>query len=106
MDHGNLSQTDIFLEHHDYELFLLNQEIDIPSGNLNHLESHDCEKLCQDDPLFTHTTNLSLTYAQPHFIAQHNCEDLKLTDDPSTVPTPTKAYSGHALNPICAHNPF
>ena len=26
LDHGNLSQTDVFLEHHDYELPLLNQE--------------------------------------------------------------------------------
>ena len=46
----NLSQTDVSLEHYDYELFLLNQEIDTPSDNLSHQESHNCEKLCQDDP--------------------------------------------------------
>ena len=32
-----------FLEHHDYELFLLNQEIDKPSDNLSHQESYNCE---------------------------------------------------------------
>ena len=50
LDHTNLSQTDVFLEHHDYELILLNQEIDTPSDNLSHQESHDCDELCQDDP--------------------------------------------------------
>ena len=39
-------------------------------------------------------------------MAQHNCEDLKPTDTPSTAPTFIKASSGHALHPICAHNPF
>ena len=34
------------------------------------------------------------------------CEDLKLTDTPCTVPSLTKASSGHPLNPICAHNPI
>ena len=50
LDDGNLSQTDVFLEYHDYELFLLNQEIDAPSDNLSHQESHNCEKLCQMTP--------------------------------------------------------
>ena len=94
-----------FLEHHDYELFLLNQEIDAPSDNLSHQESHNCEKLCQDDPFFTHATDLCLDFALPHFMAQHIYEDMKPTDTPSTVPTFTKAYSGHALYPMCAHNP-
>ena len=53
LDNPNLSQTDIFLEPHGYELFPLNQEIDTPSDNVNHQESHICEKLCQDDPFFT-----------------------------------------------------
>ena len=70
LKHANLSQTDIFLEHHDYELFLLNQEIDAPSDNLSHQESHSCEKLCQDDPFFTHVTNFSLTLHYP--ISWHN----------------------------------
>ena len=34
LDHGNPSQTYVFLEHHEYELFLLNQEIDAPSEPL------------------------------------------------------------------------
>ena len=62
--------------------------------------------LCQDDPLFTHTKDLSLTFALPHFMAQHNCKDLKLPDTPSTVPTFTNASTDHILNPIYAHNPF
>ena len=94
-----------FHEHHDYELFLLNQEIDAPSENLAHHDSHDCEKLHHDDTLFTHAKDL-VFFAIPHFMAQHNCEDLKPTDTPSKVPTCTKASSGHALNPICGHNPF
>ena len=50
LNHANLSQTYVFHEHHDYEVFLLNQEIHAPSDNLSHQESHNCEKLCQDDP--------------------------------------------------------
>ena len=106
LDHANPSQTDVFLEHHDYELFLLDQEIDTPSDNLSHQGSHNCEKLCQDDTFLTHVTNFSLTFAIPHFMAQHNCEDLSPTDTPSTVPTFTKASSGYELNPTCAHNLF
>ena len=105
LDHGNLSQTDVFLEHYGCELFLLNQEIDTPSDNLSHQETHNCEKSCQADPFFTHGTDLSLAFAIPHFMAQHNCEDLKSTDTPSTVPKLYKASSGHTLNTICSHNP-
>ena len=105
--HGNLSPTDAFHEQHDYELSLLNQEIDTPSENLSHQDSHDCEKLCHDYPLFIQAANLSLSFALPHFMEQHNTEDLKPTDTPSSaVPTFTKASSGCTLNPICAHNPF
>ena len=43
LDNGNTSLTDVFLEHHDYEWFLLKKEIDTPSDNLSHQESHDCE---------------------------------------------------------------
>ena len=43
LDHANPSQMDDFLEHHDYEQFLLNQDIDTPSHNLSHQESHNCE---------------------------------------------------------------
>ena len=38
LDNANLSQTNVFLEPHDYELFLLSQEIDISSDNLSHQE--------------------------------------------------------------------
>ena len=57
LDQTNLSQTDAFLEHHKYELFILNQEIDTPSDNLSHQDSPNCDKLYQDDPFFTHATN-------------------------------------------------
>ena len=106
LDNMNLSKTNIVLEPHDYELFLLSQEIDTPSDNLSHQESHICEKFCQDHHFFTHATNLGLTFALPHFRAQHNYEDLKPTDNPFTVPTFTKADNGHMLNPLCGHNPL
>ena len=39
-------------------------------------------------------------------MAQHNCEELKLPDTLSTVPTFVQTSSEHTLNPICAHNPM
>ena len=39
-------------------------------------------------------------------MAQHNCEDLKPADTPSTVPTATQASRDHPFNPRCAHNPM
>ena len=36
LDNANLLPTDIFFEHHDYELFLLQKEIDEPYDNLSH----------------------------------------------------------------------
>ena len=98
-----LPPTDVFLEHHDYDLFLLNQEIDTQSYNLNHQDTHVCEN--QDDILI-HASNLIHTFALPQFMVQHNCEDLKPTDNPSTVPTAIQASSNHPINPICAHNPM
>ena len=44
LDNNNFSPTDVFTEQHDYDLFLLNQEIATPSDNLNHQDSHACEK--------------------------------------------------------------
>ena len=43
LDHTNLSPTDVFSGHHDYELFFLQKEIDAPSDNLNFQNTHDCE---------------------------------------------------------------
>ena len=37
-------------------------------------------------------------------MAQHNCEDLKPTDTPSTVSTFTEASSDYTSNQICPHN--
>ena len=75
-----------FSVQHDYDLSLLNQEIDTPSDNLNHQDTHVCEKQGQDAFLI-HDTDLSNNFALPQFMRQHNCEDLKPTDTPSTVST-------------------
>ena len=106
MDNVQLSQTDVFLAPHDYELFLPSQEIDTSLDNHNHLKSPACENLCQDDLFFTHATNLGLQFALPHFMVQHNYEDLKSTDDPITVPTFIKVDNGHEFKLVCAHKPF
>ena len=86
-------------------MFLLNQEIDTPSDNLNHQDTHVCEKQGQDDFLI-HVTDLSHNFAPPQFMAQHNCEDLKPTDTPSTFSTFTQASSDHTSIQICAHDPI
>ena len=93
--HANLSPTDVFSEHHDYELFLLQKKFDVPNDNPNHYDIHTCE--IQDDILI-HATNLSNTFALPHFMAQHNGEDQDPSDDPIAVPT--------AFQASCAHNPM
>ena len=95
--------TNVFHEHYDYDLFLLNQEIDTPSGNLNFQDTRICEN--QDDVLI-HATNLSHIFALPQFMSQHNYKDLSPTDTPSTVPTAIQASSDYPFNPWCAHNPM
>ena len=102
-NNSNLSPTDIFLEHHDYKLSLLQKEIDAPYDNLSHQETHVCEMQNQDDFLI-HATNLSHNFALPAFMAQHNYEDLKPIDTPSTFLTFTQASSDHTSNSICTHN--
>ena len=39
-------------------------------------------------------------------MAEHNCEDLKPIDTPSTFLTFTQASHDHTSNSICAHNPM
>ena len=102
LDHTNLSPTDVFSEHHDYELFLLQNEIDAPNDNPDYYDIHTCE--IQDDILI-HATNLSNTFALPKFMAQHSCQYQEPTDDPSAVPTTSKASCDHTLHPNCAHLP-
>ena len=67
----NLSPTDVFSGHHDYEMFLLQKEIDAPHDNLNHHVPHDCEDQDQDT-ILTHATILNHTFALPQFMDQHN----------------------------------
>ena len=103
LDHTKNSPTDLFSTHHDYELFLLQKELDAPNNNLNHYNFHTCEN--QDDILI-HTTNLSNIFALPQFMAQHTCDDQEPTDDPIAVPTASQASCDHTLKPKCAHNPI
>ena len=49
LESNKVSPTEVFSVQHDYDLFLLNQEIDTPSDNLNHQDSHVCEQQRQDD---------------------------------------------------------
>ena len=62
LHHTKLSPTDVFSEHHDYKLFLLQNEIDAPNDSPNHDDIHNWEN--QDDSLI-HATNLSNTFALP-----------------------------------------
>ena len=71
LDDTNLSATDVFSGHHDYELFLLQKEIDAPHDNLNHHDIHGFEEQDQDD-ILTHATILSHTFALPQFMEQNN----------------------------------
>ena len=103
LDYANLSPTDVFLGHHDYDLFLLNQEIDTPSDNLNFQNTHVGDN---EDVSLIHATNLSHTFALPQFMAQHNYEGLNPTDNPSGVPTANQGSNDHHFNPWCAHYPM
>ena len=103
LDHTNLSSADVFSEHHDYKLFLLQNKIDAPNDNPDHYDIHTCE--IQDDILI-HATNLSNTFALPKFMAQHNCGDQEPTDNPSAVPTASPSSCDHTLKLKCAHNPI
>ena len=99
----NPSPRDVFSEHHDYEMFLLQKEIDAPHANLNHHVPHACEEQDQDT-ILTHATILSHTFALPQFMDQHNCEDQEPTDTPSTIPTSFQAPMDDTYNPKCTHN--
>ena len=103
LDHTKHSPTDLFSEHHDFELFLLRKESDAPNDNPNHYDIHTCEN--QDDILIP-ATNLSNIFALPQFMAQHTCEDQDPTDDPIAVPTASQASCDQILKPKCAHNPI
>ena len=101
----NPSPRDVFSEHRDYEMFLLQKEIDAPPDNLNHHVPHACEEQDQDT-ILTHATILSHTFALPQFMDQHNCEDQEPTETPSTIPTAFQAPMDDTYNPECTHNPM
>ena len=48
---NKFSPTDGFSVQHDYDLFLLNQEINTLSDNVNHQDTHVCEKASSFMPL-------------------------------------------------------
>ena len=105
LESNKFSPTYGFSVQHDYDLFLLSQEIYTPSDNLNHQDTYVCEKQGQHAFLI-HATYPSHIFALPQFMTQHNCEDLKPADTQSTVSTFVQATSDHTFNPICAHNPM
>ena len=105
MDHTNLSPTDVFSGHHNYELFLLQKEINAPHDNLSHHNTHVYEEQDQDqDVILTHATILSHIFALPQFMDQRNYETQEPTDTPTTVPTAFQVSCDHTLHPECAHN--
>ena len=59
LDHAKLSPTDVFSEHHDYELFLLQKEFGAPNDNPNHYDIDNCE--IQDDTLIHASLNYKWT---------------------------------------------
>ena len=69
MDHTNLSPTDDFSGHYDYELFLLQKEIGAPHDNISHEDTHVFEEQDQD-VILTDATILSHTFALSQFNAQ------------------------------------
>ena len=103
LDYTNLSPTDVFSGHYDYELFLLQKEIGAPHDNISHEDTHVYEEQDQD-VILTHATILSHTFALPQFMDQHNCEDREPTDTPSTVPTTFQVSCDKTLHPECTHN--
>ena len=103
LDDANLSPTDVFSGHHDYELFLLQKEIDAPHDNLNHHDLHAFEEQDQD-VILTDATILSHTFALPQFMDQDNYEDQDPSDTQSTVPTVFQVSCDLTLHPKCTHN--
>ena len=100
LDDTNLSPTDIFSGHYDYELFLMQKEINAPHDNLNHYGFEEQDQ----DVILTHATILSHTFALPQFMDQHNYEDQEPTDTTITVPTTFQVSCDHSLHPECTHN--
>ena len=103
LDHTNLSPTYVFSGHYDYELFLLQKEIDAPHDIISHEDTHVYEEQDQD-VILTHATILSHTFALPQFMDQHNYEDQDPPVTPSTVPTAFQASCNLTFDPECTHN--
>ena len=101
--HTNFTPTDVFSEHHDYELFLLQKKFDATNDNPNHYDIHTCEI---HDDILIHATNLSNTFALPQFMAQHNCDDQDPTDGTIAVPAASQASCDHTIKPKHAQNPM
>ena len=63
-DHTYHSPTDILSEHHEYELFLLQNEIDAPNDNPDHYDIHTCSPI--NSMNYKWTTNLHDGYTLLH----------------------------------------
>ena len=96
LDYANLSPTDVFLRHHDYDLFLLNQEIDT---DLTISTFRTLMSVIMKMPALSMPPTLATPLHCPN--SWHN---LNPTDTPSAVPTAIQASNDHPFNPWCAHN--
>ena len=103
LDDTNLSPTDIFSGHHDYERFLLQKELNAPHDNLSHQDIHVYEEQ-EQNVIITHATILIYTFVLPQFMDQNNNEGQDPTDKPITVPTAYQVSCDHTLHPECTHN--
>ena len=103
LDDTNLSPTDVFSGHHDYEMFLLQKEIDAPHDTVNHLDIYGFEEQDQH-VILTHATILSHTFPLPQSMDHHNYESQDPTDTPITVPTAYRVSCDLTLDPECTHN--
>ena len=62
LESNKSSPNDVFSIQHDYDLSVLNEEIDTPSHNLHHQDTHVYEKQDQDDFLIHATLATTLHY--------------------------------------------
>ena len=73
LDHTYLSPRDVFSEHHDYELFLLQKEFDAPNDTLNHHDIHNCEiqdnRILSKDQILVSCSHMTCYPQNLHYIS-------------------------------------
>ena len=98
-----------FMAQHNYERL---KPTDTPSTVPTAIQASSDDTFnprCAHNPMETQCNQSQCSYpshnfALPQFMAQHNCENLDPTDNPSTVPTTLQASSDHTFSHKCAHN--